>query len=158
MRERSRFLRGMTVWVGYRQLAIPYERDPRFAGETKYTLGRMLRFAFDAMTSFSRVPLQLATVLGFAISFLAFLAIPVIVALRIAGHYLPGFATLTIIVLLLGGIQLVAIGILGEYLARTFDEVKRRPLYVVRHPRDDGDSQDVAPMVEASQVLGPDEG
>jgi dolichol-phosphate mannosyltransferase len=158
MRERSRFLRGMTVWVGYRQLAIPYERDPRFAGETKYTLGRMLRFAFDAMTSFSRVPLQLATVLGFTISFLAFLAIPVIIALRVAGHYLPGFATLTIIVLLLGGIQLVAIGILGEYLARTFDEVKRRPLYVVRHPREDGGSQAAAPMVEASQVLGPDEG
>jgi dolichol-phosphate mannosyltransferase len=157
MRERNRFLRGMTVWVGYSQIAIPYERDARYAGETKYTLGRMLRFAFDAMTSFSRVPLQLATLLGFVISCAAFLAIPVIIALRLAGHYLPGFATLTIIVLLLGGIQLVAIGILGEYLARTFDEVKRRPLYVVRQPRDDGDAAAEAPMVEASQVLGPED-
>jgi len=157
MRERNRFLRGMTVWVGYSQIAIPYERDARHAGETKYTLGRMLRFAFDAMTSFSRVPLQLATLLGFVISCVAFLAIPVIIALRLAGHYLPGFATLTIIVLLLGGIQLVAIGILGEYLARTFDEVKRRPLYVVRQPREDGDAAVEAPMVEASQVLGPED-
>jgi polyisoprenyl-phosphate glycosyltransferase len=135
MPERSRFLCGMTVWVGYRQSAIGYERDARYAGETKYTLRRMLRFSFDAMTAFSRVPLQLATYAGFAISLLAFLAIPVIVALRLAGEYLPGFATLTIIVLLLGGIQLMAIGILGEYLARTFDEVKGRPLYVIRKPR-----------------------
>jgi dolichol-phosphate mannosyltransferase len=158
MRERSRFLRGMTVWVGYQQCAIPYERDARHAGETKYTLARMLRFAFDAMTSFSRVPLQLATFVGFAISLVAFIAIPVIVALRVSGHYLPGFATLTIIVLLLGGIQLVAIGILGEYLARTFDEVKRRPLYVVKRPREDDGPEPDAAMVEASQVLGPDEG
>ena len=153
MRERSRFLRGMTVWVGYRQIAIPYERDPRYAGETKYTLARMLRFAFDAMTSFSRVPLQLATYVGFAISLLAFLAIPVIVTLRLTGHYLPGFATLTIIVLLFGGMQLVAIGILGEYLARTFDEVKRRPLYVVRQARDDDPPEPPTPVVPTSQVL-----
>jgi len=167
MRERSRFLRGMTVWVGYRQFALPYERDPRYAGETKYTLARMLRFSFDAMTTFSRVPLQLATILGFAISVLAFTAIPVIVVLRITGHYLPGFATLTIIVLLLGGIQLVAIGILGEYLARTFDEVKNRPLYVVRRPRDSERSEapepgvPAPPMLEGSgraKVVAPDDG
>jgi dolichol-phosphate mannosyltransferase len=135
MPERSRFLRGMTVWVGYRQRAIAYDRDPRFAGETKYTLGRMVRLSFDAMTAFSRAPLQLATYIGFAISLLAFMSIPVVLALRLFGHYLPGFATLTIIVLLLGGMQLMAIGILGEYLARTFDEVKGRPLYIVRRPR-----------------------
>jgi polyisoprenyl-phosphate glycosyltransferase len=154
MPERSRFLRGMTVWVGYRQCAISYERDPRYAGDTKYTLRRMLRFAFDAMTAFSRVPLQLATYVGFTISLLAFLAIPVIVGLRLAGEYLPGFATLTIIVLLLGGIQLMAIGILGEYLARTFDEVKGRPLYVVRKPRE-AETEPEASVLGASQVLAP---
>jgi polyisoprenyl-phosphate glycosyltransferase len=155
MPERSRFLRGMTVWVGYRQCAIAYERDPRYAGETKYTLRRMLRFSFDAMTAFSRVPLQLATFLGFAISTLAFLAIPVIIGLRLSGHYLPGFATLTIIVLLLGGIQLMAVGILGEYLARTFDEVKGRPLYVVRKPREVDPPALDSPLLEADHVLGP---
>jgi hypothetical protein len=113
----------------------------------------MLRFSFDAMTAFSRLPLQLATYLGFAISLLAFLAIPVIVALRLAGNYLPGFATLTIIVLLLGGIQLMAIGILGEYLARTFDEVKGRPLYVVRQPRGEEPSDPAARVVQASHVV-----
>jgi len=153
MPERSRFLRGMTVWIGYRQRAIAYDRDPRFAGETKYTLGRMVRFSFDAMTAFSRAPLQLATYLGFAISLLAFLAIPVVLTLRILGNYLPGFATLTIIVLLLGGMQLMAIGILGEYLARTSEEVKGRPLYVVRKPRGDGEPNSDAVIVPASTVI-----
>ena len=132
MRERNRFLRGMTVWVGYRQAAVLYHRDPRFAGETKYTLSRMLRFSLDAISSFSHRPLQLATLLGFLISTLAFIAIPVVVALRIVGSYLPGFSTVTIAVLLLGGIQLIAIGITGEYVGRIYDEVKGRPLYLVR--------------------------
>jgi polyisoprenyl-phosphate glycosyltransferase len=132
MRERSRFLRGMTVWVGYRQAAVPYKRDPRFAGETKYTLSKMLRFSFDAITSFSDRPLQLATLLGFMISTLAFIAIPVVVVLRILGSYLPGFGSITIAILLLGGIQLIALGIIGEYIGRIYDEVKGRPLYLVR--------------------------
>jgi polyisoprenyl-phosphate glycosyltransferase len=132
MRERNRFLRGMTVWVGYTQAAVPYHRDPRYAGETKYTLSKMLRFSLDAISSFSHRPLQLATLLGFAISTLAFIAIPVVVVLRILGSYLPGFSALTILVLLLGGIELIAIGIIGEYVGRIYDEVKGRPLYLVR--------------------------
>jgi polyisoprenyl-phosphate glycosyltransferase len=132
MRERSRFLRGMPVWVGYRQAAVPYKRDARHAGETKYTISKMLRFSLDAVSSFSHRPLQLATLLGFLISTLAFVAIPVVVGLRIAGSYLPGFGTVTIAVLLLGGIQLIAIGITGEYVGRIYDEVKGRPLYLVR--------------------------
>ena len=84
MRERNRFLRGMTVWVGYTQAAVPYQRDPRYAGETKYTLSKMLRFSLDAISSFSHRPLQLATLLGFLISTLAFIAIPVVIVLRIA--------------------------------------------------------------------------
>jgi polyisoprenyl-phosphate glycosyltransferase len=132
MRERSRFLRGMTVWVGYRQAAVPYRRDPRYAGETKYTISKMLRFSLDAISSFSERPLQLATLLGFLISTLAFIAIPVVVVLRLSGSYLPGFGSVTIAVLLLGGIQLIAIGIIGEYVGRIYDEVKGRPLYLVR--------------------------
>src|SRR5947209_10089160 len=132
MRERSRFLRGMTVWVGYRQAAVLYRRDPRYAGETKYTLSRMLRFSLDAISSFSHRPLQLATLLGFLISTLAFIAIPVVIALRVLGSYLPGFGSITIAILLLGGIQLIAIGIIGEYVGRIYDEVKGRPLYLVR--------------------------
>ena len=132
MRERNRFLRGMTVWVGYTQAAVPYKRDPRYAGETKYTLSKMLRFSLDAISSFSHRPLQLATLLGFAISTLAFIAIPVVIVLRILGSYLPGFGSITIVVLLLGGIQLIAIGIIGEYVGRIYDEVKGRPLYLVR--------------------------
>jgi len=132
MRERNRFLRGMTVWVGYRQAAVPYDRDPRYAGETKYTLSRMLRFSLDAISSFSHRPLQLATLLGFIVSTLAFIAIPVVIVLRILGSYLPGFSSITLAVLLLGGIQLIAIGIIGEYVGRIYDEVKGRPLYVVR--------------------------
>jgi polyisoprenyl-phosphate glycosyltransferase len=132
MRERSRFLRGMTVWVGYRQTAVAYRRDPRYAGETKYTLPKMLRFSLDAIFSFSHRPLQLATLLGFLVSTLALIAIPVVIVLHIVGSYLPGFGTITIAVLLLGGVQLIAIGIIGEYVSRIYDEVKGRPLYLVR--------------------------
>ncbi len=135
MRERNRFLRGMTVWVGYTQAAVPYSRDPRYAGETKYTLSRMIKFSLDAISSFSHRPLQLATLLGFLISTLAFVAIPVVIVLRILGSYLPGFGSITIAILLLGGIQLIAIGIIGEYVGRIYDEVKGRPLYLVRAHR-----------------------
>jgi dolichol-phosphate mannosyltransferase len=135
MRERNRFLRGMTVWVGYTQAAVPYNRDPRHAGETKYTIPKMLRFSLDAISSFSHRPLQLATLLGFLISTMAFIAIPVVVILRLLGSYLPGFSALTILVLLLGGIELIAIGIIGEYVGRIYDEVKGRPLYLVRARR-----------------------
>jgi dolichol-phosphate mannosyltransferase len=135
MTERSRFLRGMTVWVGFTQSAISYERDARAAGETKYTLRKMLRFSLDAIASFSHLPLQLATYAGLASAGLAFVAIPVVIGLRIAGSYLPGFGAITIAILLLGGIQLISIGVIGEYVGRIYDEVKHRPLYIVREER-----------------------
>src|SRR6201994_575211 len=135
MRERNRFLRGMTVWVGYTQAAVPYHRDSRYAGETKYTLPKMLRFSLDAISSFSHRPLQLATLLGFVISTLAFIAIPVVAILRILGSYLPGFSALTILVLLLGGIELIAIGIIGEYVGGIYGEVKVPSPYLVRARR-----------------------
>jgi glycosyltransferase involved in cell wall biosynthesis len=151
MTERSRFLRGMTVWVGFTQTAVPYERDARHAGETKYTLRKMLRFSLDAIASFSHVPLQLATYVGLLSAGLAFFAIPVVVGLHFAGSYLPGFGSLTIAILLLGGIQLIALGVIGEYVGRIYDEVKHRPLYIVRdernRPRDTGGP--VAPVARA---------
>jgi dolichol-phosphate mannosyltransferase len=135
MRERNRFLRGMTVWVGFTQTAIPYERDPRYAGETKYTLRKMIRFAFDAISSFSWMPLQAATFLGFFFSALAFLGLPLVIAARIAGIYVPGVSSVLFVVLLLGGIQLITVGVIGEYVGRIYDEVKGRPLYVVESRR-----------------------
>jgi polyisoprenyl-phosphate glycosyltransferase len=132
MRERNRFLRGMSVWIGFSQEAVYYDRDPRHAGETKYTPRRMMRFSLDAISSFSHVPLQAATLLGFLFSVVAFLGIPVAIAFRIAGEFVPGITTVLFVVLLLGGIQLITVGIIGEYLGRVYEEVKRRPLYVVR--------------------------
>jgi glycosyltransferase involved in cell wall biosynthesis len=132
MPERNRFLRGMTVWIGFTQTAVPYQREARAAGSTKFTLGRMLRFSGDAIASFSHAPLQAATLLGFAFSVLAFLAIPLAVVARYANIYERGIPTTIVLILLLGGIQLITVGIIGEYVGRIYDEVKRRPLYVVR--------------------------
>ena len=137
MGERNRFLRGMTVWVGFTQTAVPYQRDARNAGETKYTLRKMLRFSLDAIASFSHLPLQIATYLGFLFAGVAFIAIPVVIGLRAAGGYLPGFGTITILLLLIGGLQLIAVGLIGEYVGRIYDEVKRRPLYIVRDQRNE---------------------
>jgi dolichol-phosphate mannosyltransferase len=135
MRERNRFLRGMTVWVGFTQTAVSYERDVRHAGRTKYTLRRMLRFALDALSSFSSLPLQAATLLGFIFSAAAFLGLPLVVAARYTGVYTRGVPSVLFVILLLGGIQLITVGIIGEYVGRIYDEVKRRPLYVVRDTR-----------------------
>ena len=132
MRERNRYLRGMTSWVGFTQTSVPYSRDARRAGETKYPFRKMVRFALDAIASFSNVPLQIATVIGFLFATLAFMAIPVAIVFRIFGEFVPGVTTTVVAVLLLGGIQLMAIGMIGEYVGRIYDEVKRRPLYVVR--------------------------
>jgi glycosyltransferase involved in cell wall biosynthesis len=135
MRERNRYLRGMTVWIGFTQTAGPYKRDPRYAGETKFSFLRMLRFSLDAIASFSHVPLQIATLVGFAVAAFAFLMIPVAIVFRILGQFVPGVTTTIIAVLLLGGIQLMAIGVIGEYVGRIYDEVKRRPLYLVSRRR-----------------------
>jgi polyisoprenyl-phosphate glycosyltransferase len=155
MRERNRFLRGMTIWVGFTQTAVPYQRDARFAGRTKFSPRRMLRFSFDAITSFSSVPLQLATLLGFTFSLLAFIGIPVAIGMRVAGEYVPGIASVLLVVLLLGGVQLIATGIIGEYVGRVYDEVKRRPLYVVRdRPPVPTSNQNVKPRESVPESLG----
>jgi glycosyltransferase involved in cell wall biosynthesis len=133
VREHHRFMRGLSVWVGFRQTGIPYNRQERYAGATQYPLTKMLRFAVDAITGFSYVPLQLATTLGFWVSALALVAIPVVAALRFfyQKNFFFGQATTLIAVLFLGGVQLISLGILGEYLGRIYDEVKNRPLYLV---------------------------
>ena len=143
MPERNRYIRGMTTWVGFAHTSVPYRRAPRPAGETKFSPLKMLRFSFDAVASFSHVPLQLATMLGFICATIAFLGIPVAIGFRIADQFVPGITTVVIAVLLLGGIQLMAIGIIGEYLARVYDEVKRRPLYLVQSKQnfDSGDTR-----------------
>jgi len=133
MRERHRFPRGMSAWVGFRQIGVPYKRAARQAGVTKYPFSKMLKLALNAITGFSYFPLQLATYFGFAAAGLAIIAIPVVIIMRLAGHgTFLGQATTLIAVLFLGGVQLISLGVLGEYLGRIYDEVKGRPLYIVR--------------------------
>jgi len=133
MPERDRFLRGMVAWTGFRQEPIRYQRAARSAGESKYPLGRMLRFAADGLLSFSLVPLRLAVYMGLAASALALLGIVYALAMRLfTDIWVPGWTLLFIAVLFLGGVQLLALGVIGEYLGRVYWEVKRRPLYLVK--------------------------
>ncbi|MDW7967750.1 MAG: glycosyltransferase family 2 protein [Thermoanaerobaculum sp.] len=129
--ERHRFTRGLVAWLGFRQTGVPYERAPRYKGSTKYPLRKMVRFALDAITSFSHVPLQVATWLGFLVSAFAFVYILVVLALKFAGVSWPGYTSLMAAILFLGGVQLTMVGLLGEYVGRIYDEVKQRPLYLV---------------------------
>ncbi len=134
MREHHRFVRGMVSWVGFRQSGVEYVRHQRYSGATKYPLRKMLRLAWDGITGFSYVPLQIATYLGFGIAALSVLAILLVIYLRIftGAHPLEGQATTLVMVLFLGSVQLISLGIIGEYLGRIYDEVKDRPIYLVR--------------------------
>ena len=133
MRERHRFLRGMSAWVGFRQIGVPYKRAARFSGETKYPFKKMLRLALNAITGFSYFPLQLATYFGFLSAGIAIFAIPVVIVMRLTGSQaFFGQATTLIAVLFLGGVQLISLGVLGEYIGRIYDEAKGRPLYILR--------------------------
>ncbi len=138
MREKHRFLRGMSSWVGFKQVGVPYKRHARFAGETKYPLKKMLLLALNAITSFSYFPLQLATYIGFIAAGISILAIPIVILTRVFGaQAFFGQATTLIAVLFLGGVQLISLGILGEYIGRVYDEVKGRPLYIVSEKPED---------------------
>jgi polyisoprenyl-phosphate glycosyltransferase len=142
MREKHRFLRGMSAWVGFKQTGVEYKRSARYAGETKYPFRKMFRLAINAVTGFSYFPLQLASYLGFFAAALAIIGIPIVIILRATGgpgdHPLLGQATTLIAVLFLGGAQLICLGILGEYIGRIYDEVKGRPLYIVsEEPQDE---------------------
>lgn len=132
MPERHRFVRGMVAWIGFRQIALPYERVERFAGVSKYPLRKMLKFATDGLLSFSTKPLQLSISLGLVAATLAMLGIAYALALRIfTSTWVEGWTALMIAVLFMGGIQLFSLGIIGEYIGRIYSEVKRRPLYIV---------------------------
>lgn len=132
MREHHRFLRGMSAWVGFKQIGVSYKRAARFSGETKYPFKKMLKLALTAITGFSYVPLQIATYMGFISAGVSLIAIPVVILMRILGsQQFTGQATTLIAVLFLGGVQLISLGILGEYIGRIYDEVKGRPLYIV---------------------------
>jgi len=132
VREQHRFMRGLSVWVGFRHTQVEYVRNERFAGISKYPLKRMLNFATDGITSFSHVPLQLAMSMGFIFAGIALLGIPAIITLRFSGsREFFGQATTLVSVLLLGGVQLICLGIVGEYLGRIYNEVRRRPLYLI---------------------------
>ncbi|MBC7448939.1 MAG: glycosyltransferase family 2 protein [Hymenobacteraceae bacterium] len=132
MPERHKFLRGQIAWVGFRQAAFLYDRQSRVAGETGYTWRKMFRLATDALTAFSNLPLKLASLLGFLVSGVAGLLMVYTLYARFVRHdYQPGWASLMMTVLFLGGVQLIAVGIIGEYLARLGDNVRARPLYLI---------------------------
>jgi glycosyltransferase involved in cell wall biosynthesis len=130
-RERHRFIRGLVSWVGYNQIGVEYDRDARFSGETKYPFSKMLKFAIDGITAFSEIPLRFASYLGFITSTFAFLYAVVILALKVLHYNEPGYTSTILTVLFLGGVQLIGIGILGEYVGRIYDEIKARPLYLI---------------------------
>jgi polyisoprenyl-phosphate glycosyltransferase len=133
LRERSRYLRGMFSWIGFRQIGVPYRCPPRFAGRSKYTFGRMMGLARDALIGFSNLPLRIALNVGFVVSFLAFLFGMAAIVVKVANVYaVPGWASTVVIVTFVGGIQLIVLGVVGEYVAGIYDEVKQRPLYLVR--------------------------
>jgi dolichol-phosphate mannosyltransferase len=131
LREKDRFVRGLVSWIGFNQTGVHYTRDKRYAGETKYPYRKMIKFAFDGITSFSTAPLKLATWSGYGASLLSFLYLGSVFVQKLLGYTVQGWATIMVALLFLGGVQLVCIGILGEYLGRIFNEVKPRPMYVV---------------------------
>lgn len=138
MTEHHRFFRALSIWVGFKQVAVPYKRAARFAGETNYPFKKMFKLAITAITGFSFLPLQVAMYMGFIASGISVIAIPVVIIMRLTGSEgFLGQASTLIAVLFLGGVQLMSLGILGEYIGRLYDEVRGRPLYIVRRGPDD---------------------
>ena len=132
MPEQSRFIRGMVAWIGFRQLPLAYDREQRFAGETKYPLAKMMRFAFDALTGFSSAPLKLASHAGLALSLGSLLMIAYIAYAWLTGRNIQGWTSLMLVVVVLGAVQMFVLALMGEYIGRLYNEVKGRPLYIVQ--------------------------
>ena len=132
MPEQARFIRGMVAWIGFKQVPLPYDRDQRFAGETKYPLSKMIRFALDALTSFSSAPLKLASHAGFILSFGSLLLTAYIAYAWASGHSIQGWTSLMLVVVVLGAIQMFVLALMGEYIGRLYNEAKQRPLYIVQ--------------------------
>jgi len=131
LREKDRFVRGLVSWVGFKQTGVTYHRDRRHAGETKYPFRKMVKFAFDGITSFSTLPLKIATWMGYLAAFLAILYLASVFVQKALGYTVDGWATIMVAMLFMGSVQLICLGILGEYLGRIFNEVKPRPMYVI---------------------------
>ena len=132
MTEHSRFIRGMVPWLGFKQVPIEYIRDERYAGETKYPLRKMIRFALNGILSFSIKPLQLVTKLGILTLFFSFAIVVYVLISKFTGHALmQGWASIMILVTMLSGVQLIALGVVGEYIARIYEESKQRPIYII---------------------------
>src|SRR5439155_15677923 len=139
MPERARFLRGMTSWIGYRQTGVPYSREARYSGASKYPLPKLVRLAFDGITSFSTAPTKLVTALGFALVVFCVGALAWTFYVRFfTSDHPQGWTSVIAVVLLLGGVQLLSLGVIGQYVARIFDETKQRPLYLVEEAVDTG--------------------
>jgi len=132
MPEQARFIRGMVAWIGFKQVPFTYDRDERFAGETKYPLKKMVRFALDALTGFSSAPLKLASLAGFALSLGSLLLILYIAYAWLSGHNIAGWTSLMLVVVVLGAVQMFVLALMGEYIGRLYNEVKHRPLYIVQ--------------------------
>jgi dolichol-phosphate mannosyltransferase len=138
MPEQARFIRGMVAWIGFRQLPFAYDRQERFAGSTKYPLKKMIRFALDALTGFSSAPLKLASHVGLALSIGSVILILYIAYAWAAGHNIPGWTSLMLIVVIIGAVQMFVLALMGEYIGRLYNEAKRRPLYIVQEVAGDG--------------------
>ena len=132
MPEQHRFIRGMVSWMGLRQEPLPYERAARFAGETKYPLGKMIRFAVDAITGFSIRPLRLATWLGLFFSLASMVLMTYVLTAYLFGQTINGWTSLTLIILMVSAVQFILMGVLGEYVGRLYVEAKKRPLFIVQ--------------------------
>ncbi|MGC2300590.1 MAG: glycosyltransferase, partial [Acidobacteriaceae bacterium] len=133
LRERHRFMKGLFAWIGFRQAAMPYDRDPRFAGKSKFNYWRLWNFSLEGITSFTTAPLKIAAYVGLFTSVVAALyGIGIVLGTLLFGNPVAGYPSLLVVVLFLGGLQLLTLGIIGEYLGRTFNEAKQRPLYFVR--------------------------
>jgi polyisoprenyl-phosphate glycosyltransferase len=136
MREHNRYVRGMFSWVGFRQAGVPYDRDPRYAGTSKYSLRKMLRLAVNGVIGFSTAPLKLAMSAGFLLAVASVVYGIVAIAMKIAGmHIVPGYTSLLVAITFLSGIQLAVMGMVGQYVARVYDEARNRPLYLIREAR-----------------------
>lgn len=154
LREKDRFVRGLVSWVGFKQIGIEYSRDKRYAGETKYPYRKMIKFALDGITSFSDAPLKLVTWLGYFTSFVALLYLCSVFVQKAVGYTVQGWATIMVAVLFMGGVQLIGLGIIGEYIGRIFNETKQRPLYVIDKIYESTSEPDVRPQVRQILIAG----
>ena len=132
LREQHRFMKGLFAWIGYAQVAVPYDRSPRYAGHSKWNYWHLWNFAMEGITSFTVLPLKLATYLGLLLALFACIyGLITVVQTLVLGRSVPGYPSLLVVILILGSVQLITLGLIGEYLGRIFNEVKRRPLYLV---------------------------